>query len=69
MLKNINMEKTINTETRFTMPSFSSPKNWTEDYEHENGNYTCKCYKCKEGFYGYKRRVICKECFSEIIDA
>ena len=46
------------------MPSFDSPKNWTEDYKHENGNYICNCYKCKEYFYGHKRRPLCKECGS-----
>jgi len=47
------------------MPRFDSPKNWTEDYELENGNYICRCSLCKEYFYGYKRRVICKECAKE----
>jgi hypothetical protein len=28
-------------------PNFDSPKNWKEDYEHENGNYICTCYSCK----------------------
>ena len=45
------------------MPSFDSPKNWTEDYENENGNYINKCTKCEEHFFGHKRRFICKECF------
>src|SRR6056297_361076 len=44
------------------MPSFDSPKNWTEDYKHENGNYVCRCSKCKEYFYGHKRRPLCKKC-------
>jgi hypothetical protein len=44
------------------MPRFDSPKNWKEDCELENGNYICRCSLCKEYFYGYKRRVICKEC-------
>ena len=46
------------------MPSFDSPKNWTEDYKYENGNYLCRCSKCKEYFYGHKRRRLCKECGS-----
>jgi hypothetical protein len=46
-------------------PNFDSPKNWKEDYEHENGNYICTCYSCKESFYGHKRRVVCKTCASE----
>ena len=44
------------------MPDFDSPKNWTEDYELENGNYTNYCCMCNQYFYGYKRRVVCKEC-------
>jgi len=54
--------ETGKTEEKFTMAEFDSPKNWTEDYEHENGNYLCKCTTCKSGFFGHKRRVICKEC-------
>jgi len=46
------------------MPSFDSPKNWTEDYKLENGNYINRCCKCEEYFYGHKRRYICKECAS-----
>ncbi len=45
------------------IPSVDSPKNWTEDYVHENGNYVNKCTECEEFFYGHKRRFICKECF------
>lgn len=38
-------------------------KNWTEDYQHENGNYLCTCNQCDHEFIGHKRRVICRECF------
>ena len=48
------------------MPNIDSPKNWTEDYKHENGNYLNNCTKCKENFLGHKRRFICKECFKDI---
>ena len=44
------------------IPNHNSPKNWTEDYQHENGKYICHCVKCDEYFFGYKRRVVCKEC-------
>ena len=44
------------------IPNDNSPKNWTEDYQHENGKYICHCVKCDEYFFGYKRRVVCKEC-------
>lgn len=37
-------------------------RNWTEDYTHENGNYVCVCWDCKQEFIGHKRRVTCKDC-------
>lgn len=52
-------------EKVFSMPKFNSPKNWTEDYSNESGNYLCHCFKCKEPFYGKKRRYICKECYEK----
>lgn len=36
--------------------------NWKEDFEHENGKYTCKCVFCLNHFVGHKRRVCCKVC-------
>src|ERR1700741_4917221 len=36
--------------------------NWPEDYDHENGHYQCKCYKCERAFFGNKRRITCKQC-------
>lgn len=39
-----------------------SPRDWTEDAGHENGNYQCKCTDCGEFFIGHKRRVVCKMC-------
>ena len=35
---------------------------WTEDQEHENGNYQCRCIVCSAWFIGHKRRVLCKHC-------
>ena len=49
-----------NSVKAFVMPSFDSPRNWKEDYPHENGNYLCKCYQCNEHFYGHKRRPLCR---------
>ena len=54
--------------THAVMPRFDSPKNWTEDYKHENGNYTCRCCRCKEYFFGHKRRVLCVECANQLVD-
>lgn len=42
----------------------NSPRNWTEDFPHENGNYMCNCTVCKNRFMGYKRRTVCKMCFT-----
>ena len=39
-----------------------SPKNWTEDFTHENGQYSCWCSRCRSSFIGHKRRILCKEC-------
>src|SRR6478736_9041060 len=46
-----------------TMPDHSD-RDWSEDFPHENGNYSNKCMECKLYFYGHKRRVICKKCFT-----
>ena len=35
---------------------------WTEDFEHENGNYHCRCEICRADFIGHKRRVVCRSC-------
>lgn len=39
-----------------------TPNDWPEDFEHENGNYSCICHKCGGSFIGHKRRVTCKVC-------
>ena len=39
-----------------------SPKDWTADSAHENGNYQNVCTDCQELFIGHKRRCQCKEC-------
>ncbi len=38
------------------------PRSWSEDYNHENGEYANKCLHCKKYFIGHKRRIICKQC-------
>lgn len=35
---------------------------WTEDFEHENGNYHHKCLTCGCDFIGHKRRMECRKC-------
>lgn len=37
-------------------------KDWIEDNNQENGNYTCLCVFCQEEFVGYKWRAVCKLC-------
>jgi len=46
------------------MPEHSE-RDWTEDFPHENGNYTNKCSNCGEYFFGHKRRPLCKLCGDE----
>ncbi len=39
-----------------------SAKDWPEDFDHENGNYSCRCSTCGATFTSHKRRTTCKEC-------
>lgn len=43
-------------------PNPSRPRDWPEDFPHDNGMYMCKCSVCGEQFTGHKRRVVCKVC-------
>lgn len=52
----------MESKEKLIFPEFDSAKNYPEDYTDEHNQYICKCYKCKEYFFGYKRRTICKEC-------
>lgn len=40
----------------------ANERDWSEDFKHENGNYSCRCSTCKESFQGHKRRMFCKLC-------
>lgn len=42
-----------------------NPRNFPEDFPHENGCYQCQCGDCGNGFLGHKRRVRCKLCEGE----
>jgi hypothetical protein len=43
-------------------PAAPSPRDWPEDFAHENGCYLHICCHCHERFTGHKRRVVCKAC-------
>ena len=43
-------------------PFHASPRDWTEDFAHENGSYMYRCFTCGSQFFGYKRRVTCRVC-------
>lgn len=43
-----------------------NPRHWSEDFDHENGNYVNTCMFCKEEFRGHKRRVACKVCVDSV---
>ncbi len=47
---------------KIVLRSDQPQKDWVEDFDHENGNYTCHCIQCDHYFYGHKRRVVCKQC-------
>ena len=53
---------------RVMEPSALETRSWPEDFEHENGNYTCHCHTCGHSFVGHKRRVTCKLCASAKTD-
>lgn len=40
-----------------------TPRDWTEDASHENGNYNNVCCGCNRTFTGHKRRGVCRECY------
>ena len=40
-------------------------KDWTEDFEHENGMYQNICKICNSKFMGHKIRRVCKECYTQ----
>lgn len=53
-------------EPGFHLLPLDAPRNWTEDYPHENGQYMCRCrVGCGRLFLGYKRRMLCRECANE----
>jgi hypothetical protein len=51
----------MNAQERIDSP-FDESRSWPEDFEHENGNYCCKCCQCGKMFTGHKRRVVCRVC-------
>jgi len=40
----------------------AGPRDWAEDFSHENGQYANTCTTCREHFVGHKRRFTCKLC-------
>jgi hypothetical protein len=49
----------------FLMDAENYGKDFPEDFELENGNYTNTCCSCGMQFIGHKRRVTCKLCFEK----
>lgn len=46
----------------WNFPFDPSPRDWTEDFAHENIQYLNQCETCEAIFAGHKRRVTCKLC-------
>ena len=42
----------------------NTSKDFPEDFSKNNGCYSNMCSHCNNIFYGYKRRILCKECES-----
>lgn len=51
---------------QFKMPLDDDPRNYPEDFHHENGKYLRECIICQNMFIGYKRRYVCKICVTDI---
>lgn len=49
-------------ESKHYIPTEDDPRNWREDFPHENGNYVNRCHDCDNLFLGHKRRITCKLC-------
>ena len=49
-------------EVELDIVATTSPRDWSEDFKHENGNYQNKCVNCEKWFIGHKRRIVCKVC-------
>lgn len=45
-----------------------TPRDWPEDAttDPDNGAYLCQCLSCDNTFIGYKRRMCCKVCATEM---
>jgi hypothetical protein len=56
------MAKKVKSEKKLkTLPSFNSPKNWTENYKR-----ACRCIDCKQTFFAQKKRMFCFECAGKL---
>lgn len=51
-----------NTDQRYWMSRKITDRDWTEDFDHENGCYSSICMTCEAPFFGHKRRFVCKRC-------
>lgn len=49
------------------LPGSEISRDWTEDFQHENGNYMNLCCRCNESFSGHKRRNICRICADQSV--
>lgn len=57
------------TTTGYWLLNTDNPRDWKEDFSHENGNYNNICIYCNQEFIGHKRRAGCKICSLSITQA
>lgn len=43
-----------------------TPRDWSEDASHENGQYLNQCPRCCHHFYGHISRRLCRTCWAEV---
>lgn len=56
------MSKQNEDDSALAVARGSGARDWPEDADHENGNYSNKCLGCGEYFVGHKRRCFCRKC-------
>jgi hypothetical protein len=56
------IEQETNSFEQLKINSKNPTKDFPEDFPYDNGFYYHICHRCHQEFYGYKKRLLCKEC-------
>ena len=58
----MNKTYTLEYDNTFEETIKQDERNYTEEFNHENGMYANICTECNNQFIGHKRRIVCKVC-------